>query len=227
METLRWIMLRVHSVKIIYNICSWDVLLYIPCAHKMKCLLLPMGRAPGGGSICVKGNMCAFNWKQENVCKLCSVWLKACWDKCCCFFSAKRNTEMLCEPQRGWTSLFVGSRLAMVKTVWHKELVLNLSFLVQDSPLCVMVLSTPTGKQASTKWGNQLFSFSLEQFKKKKKKVIVTSSQQTRHSIESSCQAHLHLTGWLDSTKHNSVWLPLKSVFFYLNSCYLILYMCK
>lgn len=169
METLRWIMLRVHSVKIIYNICSWDVLLYIPCAHKMKCLLLPMGRAPGGGSICVKGNMCAFNWEQENVCKLCSVWLKACWDKCCWFFSAKRNTEMLCEPQRGWTSLFVGSRLAMVKTVWHKELVLNLSFLAQDSPLCVMVLSTPTGKQANTKWGNQLFSFSLEQFKKKKK----------------------------------------------------------
>lgn len=32
-----WLMWHVHSVKIIYTICSWG-LLYIPCDHKKKCL---------------------------------------------------------------------------------------------------------------------------------------------------------------------------------------------
>lgn len=66
-NTLHWTVLRVHSVKIIYNICSWEVLLYIPCAHEKKCLPLAMGRAfslsPGRVSTCVKRKMCELKWE--------------------------------------------------------------------------------------------------------------------------------------------------------------------
>lgn len=44
-NTPHWTVLCVHSVKIIYNICSWEVLLYIPCAHEKEMFTVGNGES--------------------------------------------------------------------------------------------------------------------------------------------------------------------------------------
>lgn len=113
-------------------------------------------------------------------------------------FLPKANTEMLCASKRGWTSLFCWFLLLYwlncLKS-WYQICITAGPNPGAHGALFMLETSIYFSRRKVVRYldfQNNCHRFgSLEN-------VIITSSQQTRHGIKPSCQAHLHLTGWLN-----------------------------
>lgn len=157
--------------------------------------------SPGRVSTCVKEkNMSRSESKKMFVCKGTIGW-KSVETKC---FSAKsKHWDIVCTEERLDFSVCWISPLYSINnltgragirplvpqgfpTFWNKVL----SFMCSYTDDCPCWWNT--GDQLLRFW--EYIYHGYESFEI----VICTSSQQTRHGVKPSCQAHLHLTGWLD-----------------------------